>query len=86
MHGRSPILIYFDSSLDEEALKVGKALRNVLVGGTESKKLYAYVNYATGDESVEAMYGYEEWRISKLRALKAKYDPANEFRFYGPIV
>lgn len=46
----------------------------------------AYPNYANGDEPTEALYGYESWRLEKLRGLKAKYDPQNRFRFYNPIV
>lgn len=45
-----------------------------------------YVNYAFGDESLESIYGYEPWRLDKLRALKRKYDPKNQFRYYNPIV
>ena len=61
-------------------------MRNALVQGTESKKLYAYVNYATGDESVEELYGHEEWRIAKLRSLKERYDPGNKFGYYASVV
>ncbi|KAL4935589.1 hypothetical protein BDV06DRAFT_228690 [Aspergillus oleicola] len=46
----------------------------------------AYVNYANGLESVEDWYGHEPWRIEKLRAVKAQYDPDNKFRFYNPVV
>lgn len=47
-----------------------------------------YVNYASGQpyETVESIYGYEPWRLDRLRKLKAKYDPHNSFRFYSPIV
>lgn len=45
-----------------------------------------YVNYAFGDEPLESMYGYEPWRLSKLRGLKQKYDPDNRFRFYNPLI
>ncbi|KAL4965791.1 FAD-binding oxidoreductase [Aspergillus stella-maris] len=46
----------------------------------------AYVNYANGLERVEDWYGHEQWRIDKLRAVKAQYDPDNKFRFYNPVV
>jgi hypothetical protein len=44
-----------------------------------------YVNYAVGNEPLESIYGYDG-QLSRLRALKAKYDPRNKFRWYNPIV
>lgn len=32
------------------------------------------------------MYGYEPWRLEKLRSLKARYDPDGRFSYYNPIV
>ncbi|KAJ5883733.1 6-hydroxy-D-nicotine oxidase [Penicillium subrubescens] len=46
----------------------------------------AYVNYANGFEPLQQMYGHEPWRLQRLKALKRKYDPANRFRYYNPIV
>ncbi|KAF2641134.1 FAD-binding domain-containing protein [Massarina eburnea CBS 473.64] len=81
----SPMLTYAaDPSLDEEALEFGEKMRNALLVGT-GLKLNAYVNYARGDESVEAVYGYENWRLDKLRGLKQAYDPEGRFSFYAPI-
>ncbi|KAJ7762585.1 FAD binding domain protein, partial [Mycena metata] len=79
-------LTYFDSRLDEEAVRLGKEMREIALGGVADGRLDAYVNYAHGDEGVEAWYGHETWRIDKLRALKEKYDPHNRFAFYAPIV
>lgn len=45
----------------------------------------AYVNYAAGYESLEARYGFEPWRLDRLRKLKSKYDPKNRFGWYNPI-
>lgn len=47
-----------------------------------------YVNYAGGHpyETLESLYGYEPWRLDRLRELKAKYDPSNSFGFFVPIV
>lgn len=65
------------------------------------KERHTYVNYAVGSETPEELYGYvttlrsrtqltrtrhEEWRISKLRALKEKYDPENRFGYFGGII
>lgn len=47
--------------------------------------MHAYVNYAHGDETLEEVYGYEAWRVARLRALKEKYDPLGRFGFYAPI-
>lgn len=47
-----------------------------------------YVNYAQGYqyETLESVYGYESWRLERLRSLKATYDPENRFRFFVPIM
>lgn len=60
-------------------------MRQAMVEGSGSKQLRAYVNYAFGDESLPEMYGYEPWRMQKLRELKRKYDPKGRFNFYAPI-
>ncbi|EUC49785.1 hypothetical protein COCMIDRAFT_22563 [Bipolaris oryzae ATCC 44560] len=53
-------------------------------------RLQQYVNYgnstATMKDPLEALYGYEPWRLERLRYLKQKYDPDNQFRWYQPIV
>jgi hypothetical protein len=61
-------------------------MRQILLDGSESQKLRAYVNYAFGDETLPEMYGDEPWRLQKLRKLKKKYDPKGRFNFYAPIV
>lgn len=55
-------------------------------GDKPGRELTAYLNYANGDESTEAIYGYESWRLERLWGLKNKYDPQNRFRFYNPII
>ncbi|EQB53082.1 hypothetical protein CGLO_07231 [Colletotrichum gloeosporioides Cg-14] len=53
-------------------------------------RLQQYVNYgnttSTMKDPAEALYGYEPWRLEKLRALKKIYDPDNVFRWYQPLV
>jgi hypothetical protein len=53
-------------------------------------RLQQYVNYgnttSTMQDPLEALYGYEPWRLEKLRALKRKYDPENVFRWYQPLL
>lgn len=62
----------------------GKKMRDAVVNGSGGK-LHAYVNYANGDEGMGAMYGYEEWRLERLRGLKERYDPKRRFGWYAPI-
>jgi len=56
--------------------------------GEPTRKLATYINYSVGAdyESIESVYGYETWRLERLRGLKAKYDPYNRFRYYVPII
>jgi Berberine and berberine like len=72
--------------LDAQAEEFGRHARNLLKAGSGSPEQHSYVNYAHGDESLEEVYGYEPWRLQKLRWLKKKYDPKNKFGFYEPIV
>lgn len=83
----SPAILYQpNSSLDTQAEEFGRLARSLLKAGSGSPELHSYVNYAHGDESLEEVYGYEPWRLQKLRWLKKKYDPNNKFGFYEPIV
>ncbi|KAK8057135.1 FAD-binding domain-containing protein [Apiospora saccharicola] len=58
--------------------------RAAMVEGSRDR-LYAYVNYASGDEGLEAVYGYDQWRLEKLRRLKKAWDPKGRMDFYNPI-
>jgi hypothetical protein len=81
----SPLFTYAaNASLDAGAWKIGNEIRDVLLKAS-GDKLRAYVNYARGDESMEDMYGYEPWRLEKLRRLKEEFDPHGRFNFYAPI-
>lgn len=75
-----------NSSLDAEAIAIGKQITQLWADGQPHRQQHTYVNYAFGDEPLEQMYGDEPWRLKKLRAIKAKYDPDNAFRFYNPII
>ena len=44
-------------------------------GDIPGRPLSTYVNYASSDKTPEMLYGYEPWRLEKLRGLKKKYDP-----------
>jgi FAD/FMN-containing dehydrogenase len=74
-----------NATLDSIAIKFGKEVRRMLHEADGSTELHAYVNYAHGDETLQEMYGYEDWRQQKLKALKKEYDPHGKFNFYAPI-
>ena len=55
-------------------------------GDVPGRALNTYVNYASADETPEMLYGYEPWRLERLRGLKRMYDPRGRFNFYNPIL
>lgn len=81
----SPLFNYppNNASLDQEVAALGRKIRSAMQNGTGD--LSAYVNYAHGDESNQAVYGYESWRQQRLKDLKKTYDPHERFSFYEPI-
>lgn len=66
-------------------MEYGKKIQDVIVEGSGDDRLHAYVNYAAGRESLEELYGFEGWRLERLRALKKLYDPHNRFKYYLPV-
>ncbi|KAI1771734.1 hypothetical protein F4818DRAFT_202391 [Hypoxylon cercidicola] len=72
----------------EPAQKWAKDVWDLWNLGQPGRKPATYLNYAVGVEyqTLESIYGYEPWRLERLRGLKAKYDPHNRFRFYNPII
>ena len=48
-----------------------------------SDKFYSYINFANGDEDLEAVYGAN---LPRLQALKQKYDPTNVFDQWFPLI
>ncbi|KAI8965610.1 FAD-binding domain-containing protein [Daldinia sp. FL1419] len=87
-------LVYFStavpdgSNLTDVARTWGKDSWDLWIAGRPTLKPATYVNYASGYkyESLESIYGYEPWRLERLRGLKHKYDPENRFRFFVPII
>lgn len=71
-----------NTTLEAVATTWGAAMREA-ARGTQPKR--SYVNYAQGNETVQEIYGYEQWRINKLKGLKQKYDPRGQFNFFAPI-
>ncbi|KAI1119042.1 hypothetical protein F5Y14DRAFT_119457 [Nemania sp. NC0429] len=76
------------SDLRAPAEAWAKAHWDLWNAGQPGTKPATYVNYANGlpYQTLESIYGYEPWRLSRLRSLKAKYDPKNSFRYYNPII
>ncbi|KAJ5892521.1 hypothetical protein N7504_009212 [Penicillium tannophilum] len=83
----TPLIIYppTDKKRDLQGSRFGEHLRQILYHGSEQDEMHSYVNYAFGSEGPEAWYGYEPWRLERLRSLKDKYDPEGRFNFYAPI-
>ncbi|KAK8034591.1 hypothetical protein PG993_009586 [Apiospora rasikravindrae] len=71
--------------IDQIAIEAGLKIRRTLFEGGGLPDLYTYVNYGLGLETLENYYGHEDWRLARLRSLKAKYDPDRKFSFYAPI-
>lgn len=67
------------------AEKYGRMMQDALAAGASRtiKSPHVYLNYATGSESLEQVYGRE--KLQKLRVLKKRFDPLNRFGFYMPI-
>lgn len=75
-----------NTTLDALAMRSGEEIKKILVDGAKQMGgSHSYVNYANGRESLQEIYG-DEWRLEKLRQLKRRYDPRNQFRFYAPIL
>ena len=49
------------------------------------ERLHVYQNYASDDESLEAIYGWDPQRLIKLREVKQKFDPLDSFFGYHPF-
>ncbi|KAG8530172.1 uncharacterized protein KY384_005655 [Bacidia gigantensis] len=91
-HRDDNILVSFSLSYapspdnDAAAIKYAKQARQYWIEGENGRQFSAYTNYAYGDESLQSVYGYEPWRLQRLRELKKKWDPKGRFNFYNPIV
>ncbi|KAF9871850.1 hypothetical protein CkaCkLH20_10784 [Colletotrichum karsti] len=67
------------------ALEWADEVRDQWRAGQPDRSLNVYLNYATGFETLDQIYGHEDWRLKRLRQLKKKYDPFNRFHFYNPV-
>lgn len=88
----SPVITYrvandqTKNDASDYSSRIKDALYMAVDASNGKVKRHAYVNYASGLESVPEIYGYEQWKIDKLKKLKKKWDPNNRFRFYNPLV
>ncbi|KAI1112706.1 hypothetical protein F5Y14DRAFT_463082 [Nemania sp. NC0429] len=93
-HREENHIMFFATSVPEgsgllaTANRWAKESTDIWNAGQPGREPKVYVNYARGHdyETLGSIYGREPWRLERLRALKAAYDPANRFRFYVPIV
>lgn len=76
---------YPDWTLDSVAETWLRNATTLLHRTSGFEKPTVYLNYAQGDEGLGAMYGYEQWRLDRLAALKRKYDQRGMFNAYHPI-
>ena len=83
---RTPLFTYKDPSWTKDIIVTTKEIKRVMTESNgRGKPPRGYVNYGWGDEEPEELYGYEKWRLERLRELKRKYDSDNKFSFYAPI-
>lgn len=67
-------------------MQLAHDIRELFIDGQPDRLPSAHVIYAFGDEPLEQVYGYEPWRLEKLWALKAIYDPTNQFAYHVPVI
>ncbi|RYP51126.1 hypothetical protein DL768_003473 [Monosporascus sp. mg162] len=80
------LLVEAQEGFDDVAHESARETRDLWIAGQPDRRPTTYLNYAVGDETLESLYGYEPWRLERLRRLKAKYDPNSRFRSYNPII
>lgn len=90
MRGEADVLrlllaMYNDVGLDGPAAEWLRGSAEVLHAQSGFAKPAVYMNYANGWEGTGASYGYEEWRVEKLRELKRRWDPEGMFSAFHPI-
>lgn len=67
---------YFDPALDNAVKEYEMQFRKIIGGTAANKK--AYVNFASGDETAEDVYGTKG--LERLKKIKQVWDPENMFR------
>lgn len=69
--------------LAEAAARYAKALQ--VATRNDATRPHTYVNYASGPAPLPEVYGRDEGRLRRLKALKKTWDPKNRFGFYNPL-
>ncbi|KAF2181509.1 FAD-binding domain-containing protein [Zopfia rhizophila CBS 207.26] len=90
-HGSDHFLMIeaaYKNSVDEELLDNWLSKQqDSFIATSGYGRLQQYVNYGHGSKDPpEALYGYDEWRLEKLRRLKKEFDPEGWFNGYQPFV
>lgn len=67
----------------EECIKMGNELLRDFVATSGYPDVSVYVNYASGNETVEQKFGKD--KLPRLASLKIKWDPRNAFRWTNPL-
>ncbi|KAJ0418289.1 hypothetical protein BJY00DRAFT_325145 [Aspergillus carlsbadensis] len=72
-----------DTATETTVTALALDIRSRLAATSGYGGLTVYVNYASGDETLEQIYGVE--KLPRLSALKRRYDPRNVFRFHHAL-
>ncbi|KAI1176593.1 FAD binding domain-containing protein [Nemania sp. FL0916] len=67
---------YNDTSLDSAAIAFGSAARDLWRSTSDLPRDATYINFAHGDEPLDVVYGDS---LPKLKTLKQRVDPTNQF-------
>lgn len=68
---------------EKAAMALGNELRRDFAKTSGYNANQVYVNYAFGDETLEARYGKD--KLPRLAQLKKKWDPSNVFKYSNPL-
>jgi hypothetical protein len=59
----APVMVYApDATPDPISIQASKDIRKIIYEADGCAEMHACANYAHGDESLQEMYGYEDWR------------------------
>lgn len=77
----------YKSPIDEDLIDEWLSKQqDAFVATSNYGRLQQYVSYGHGSKDPPgALYGYEPWRLEKLRQLKKELDPEGLFNGYQPF-